>query len=253
MLQDKASIIETIKNLLKLANDKGATENEASNAARAASKLLLKYGIDSSEIGNIHEEEPDSCFFVGQEYVPLRNIHAGSWKWQVSLANKIAKTFNCEIFFCQPGKYSEGHLRVVGAEVNRAAAIELIFWIFKTIQDLSTTARVEAYKKQMERFGNYTIGKGWYASFCIGMASRIGERVVAEFENDVQELNAHAYVLARVNDVKYFIEKNITFKTQSLKVKSTNSQAYILGRREGEKLQLGNKNDVGIKSLGGAK
>lgn len=93
MNNDREKIIERIKKLMAVAEDRGATEHEAAAAALAAQRLIAQYDVEQWEI-HTAKEEP-----IGEVYA---NDAPRRWRW--SLAHVIAPAFRC--------KYHETRKRV---------------------------------------------------------------------------------------------------------------------------------------------
>lgn len=78
-------IIEKIKKLLAVTEERGASNNEATAAALAAQRLIVQYDIEQWEI---HEEESDPMEEVYCKPTPRK------WRWY--LADVIAPAFRCK-------------------------------------------------------------------------------------------------------------------------------------------------------------
>ncbi len=85
MNQDREKLIERIKKLLAVTEERGATEGEAIQAALMAQKLMAEYDIEEYELGN--EEEPI------KEAITKRGR-----RWHELLACVIADNFRCKCY-----------------------------------------------------------------------------------------------------------------------------------------------------------
>lgn len=83
----REKIIDRIKKLLAVAEDKGATEHEAAAAALAAQRLIAEYDVEQWEI---HSKDTE----------PIETIYADDAKrrWRWSLADVIAPAFRCKTY-----------------------------------------------------------------------------------------------------------------------------------------------------------
>lgn len=85
MDNNREKIVERIKKLLAVAEDKGATEHEAASAALAAQRLIAQYDVEQWEIHAVTEEPIEEVY---ANHAPRR------WRWR--LADVIAPAFRCK-------------------------------------------------------------------------------------------------------------------------------------------------------------
>lgn len=87
MKSNREKIIERIKKLLAVAEDRGATEHEAAAAALAAQRLIAENDVEQWEI---HSKDAE----------PIETIYADDAKrrWRWSLAGVIAPAFRCKSY-----------------------------------------------------------------------------------------------------------------------------------------------------------
>lgn len=84
MASDRKKIIERIRKLLTLAENKGATQAEATAAALAAQRLMAQNDVEEWEV---HAEDADPIEGIESKHSPRR------WRWH--LAEVIAPAFRC--------------------------------------------------------------------------------------------------------------------------------------------------------------
>ena len=84
---ERAKILERIKKLMALADNKGATEAEAMAAALAAQKLIAEYDVEDWEL---HSKDAEPMVEEQSDTVSRR------WRWH--LAGVIAPAFRCRSF-----------------------------------------------------------------------------------------------------------------------------------------------------------
>lgn len=99
-------IIEKIKKLFALANNEGATLNEAENAMRMARKLLDKHNLSMGDLADLKEEV--SVEFRNAQDVP----------WMRSLIHAISTLYNCKYFVSRNFGSEPKHI-IIGTESNR--------------------------------------------------------------------------------------------------------------------------------------
>lgn len=114
---ERAKILERIKKLMALADDRGATEAEAMAAALAAQKLIAEYDVEDWEI---HAKDAEPVVKERAEETPRK------WRWK--LADVIGPAFRCRNYnsSCwdkKAGRYRQ-HMVFVGYKTDaRAAAL----------------------------------------------------------------------------------------------------------------------------------
>ncbi len=124
---NKEEVLNKIKKMLKLATNKGATENEAYVAMQQAQNLAIKYGLS---LGNISlEEEKPQQENITKEYImdfTYSNIY------NRTLLNIIAKNFRCEILVTHGDGYVRGVF--VGTETDVAIAKEVVLSAYRFME-----------------------------------------------------------------------------------------------------------------------
>lgn len=110
-------IIEKIKKLFTLANNEGATVNEAANAMRMANKLLEKHNLNIASLAE-SAEETDGQFYT-----------AAKTKWQRVIVSQVSYLYGCvAVLMGDIGKYV-----IVGKESDRVTAMIVIDSLIKVI------------------------------------------------------------------------------------------------------------------------
>lgn len=114
---ERAKILERIKKLMALADDRGATEAEAMAAALAAQKLIAEYDVEDWEL---HSKDAEPIVEEEAAESPRR------WRWQ--LASVIGSAFRCRYYNCSKWdsdkKRHRRHMTFVGYQTDaRAAAL----------------------------------------------------------------------------------------------------------------------------------
>ena len=124
----KESILKRIQKLLKMSEDKGASENEAMLAAQKAQELLSEHNLSRSDI------KDDSQV----ENIERETFDAERENWQGWIQSATAKLYFCQ-FFSKSG-VDKNYKRInqsvfVGRKSNRivAKSIAIILLICKTV------------------------------------------------------------------------------------------------------------------------
>lgn len=129
-------IVEKVQNLLKLAENPGATEGEKQNAAEAAHNLMLKYNIELQE----KNEE------MGYTIRYLGGVTGRIQGYMSELANLMSKYYFVEIIWMSthdPRTKKKGHeLEVSGLEEN----VEVAEYVY----DFISRAAVGSWEKKMK-------------------------------------------------------------------------------------------------------
>lgn len=88
-------ILSRVRKMLKLANDKGATEGERDNAMRMAHATLAKYNL---EMAAVEAADPASGVRHAEPVEPRiqHDVAFGGWPWARNICASIAKLFFCE-------------------------------------------------------------------------------------------------------------------------------------------------------------
>lgn len=134
---NKEKAISIISKLLKTAEDKGATENEAMTAALRAQELMAKYDLSITDI----EEEKDTIDGV--------SIETGTGhKWKYSLAITIANNFCCRVYRLNTTK-----LVFYGFKKNADVAGEVFKFLYNVGNRLANRLYANNYNNGMNTKG----------------------------------------------------------------------------------------------------
>lgn len=152
---------ENIKNkiikLFALANDKGASEDEAATAMRMAMGLMAKHGIDQSTLGNeIPRAKKGS------------RVSARFEQYQIILAGAAAHLYGCRIIMYDGGRAG---LVFVGRPDNIDAGELTLFFLAKQLEAL--------YKQSLPKGLTQRQRSDYRKSFKWACAQRVNNRVWA--------------------------------------------------------------------------
>jgi len=125
-------IRDRIRKLLRLARDKGASENEAAVALSLANKLMLEHNIE-----HVGEEEEETRVVHGSRMDVDRDE-----RWESFIASATAKLFNCRSVMWK----GTGAHAFVGRAENVAICEETFPWICEQVEAL--------YKEGLKAFKN---------------------------------------------------------------------------------------------------
>lgn len=123
----KEEVLNKIKKMLRLATNKGATENEAYVAYQQAQKLAIQHGLS---LGNISlEDEKPKQEKITEEYImnfTFSNIY------NKTLIFIVAKNFRCEVLVSHGNRFVRGLF--VGTETDVAIAKEVVISAYQFME-----------------------------------------------------------------------------------------------------------------------
>lgn len=156
-------VIDRVRKMLALADDKGATDGERDNALRMAHATIAKYNLDMAAIEKAAAKGKTSASSEPREF--YRSVFFGR-PWARVVAAACADLFFCEYLYVPAtnGK-NTAHL-FIGRESNALTAAEMAKWLVDSIM-----REGKRYQRAQDA-GNAT-----YRSFALGAAARIHARV----------------------------------------------------------------------------
>lgn len=102
-------ILDRVKKMMALGNDKGATDNERETALRMAHSLLLKHNLSMADLPS------------GDENIEVRekqNFTIWADSWARDLCFSVGKLFYCKYFYCKTHQTGREHHYFVGRQSN---------------------------------------------------------------------------------------------------------------------------------------
>lgn len=191
MTTDTDRVLERVRKMFALANDKGATEGERDNAMRMAHATLAKYNLDMSALEKTGKRKEEERIMHGVQFFGR--------PWARIAAQAIASLMFCEYLYMEATKAKDTTHLFVGKESNAKTAAEMAKWIVDSIMR-------EGKRRQRECMA----GNIFYRSFATGAASKVYARV-AELrkKNDNLEQSApgSALVLASFYETEHAANK----------------------------------------------
>jgi len=227
---DIESVKATIAKLITLANNEGATENEARVAMDRAKKLMAKHSLEEAQVMrekikqgvdiNAVQESAD-CFYEGK-----------FWNWEHRLGWKIAP-----IFECQAIRGYKQHDWDVGEEMRQMHFVgipndlALVLYFFDYCQDEIARHMELAYPNGGQRKQN---------SFALGMVERILERLREFYTRYKEEMSSDCtdIVIFKADAVQKAYDAAFpNAKTTRLSSRPLSAE-YMKGREAGEHVHL---------------
>lgn len=218
MCTDRDKLIERIKKLLSVTENRGATENEAIAAALAAQRLIAQNDVEQWEIS----DDAEKIVSVTEKQ---------RYRWQASLGVVIADNFRCRayrILKCTPSKARRvGHICFVGYDSDANAAA----LVFRRLADFAQrNAASWAKTRVLElRAQGYTPDRSLvYNTFIGGFIHGV---------HDELEKQSQALLLVRpkaVDDAYDDIVRNFNSKySAGFRVSGNDTESYSAGRDAG--------------------
>jgi hypothetical protein len=163
----KESILKRIQKLLKMSEDKGASENEAMLAAKKAQELLSEHNLSRSDI------KDDSQV----ENIERETFDAERENWQGWIQSATAKLYFCQ-YFSKTG-FDSNYKRInqavfVGRKSNRIVAKSMCDYFINTVKRLAD--------KEFESVpGSKSAINKMKRAFILGCATRLQKRINERF------------------------------------------------------------------------
>lgn len=169
-------VLERIKKMLALSDDKGATEAERETALRMAYNTLAKHNLAISDLPTEQSNETRER----QDVV----ISADRWARNLSMA--VAKLFFCKYFYSQTGTSGKDKHCFVGRQSNVITAKYMSEYLIKAIK-----------REASKRYKSPTSPDG--RSFCVGTVRSIGDRVMDMLQQDTESTPGNALALIGIH------------------------------------------------------
>lgn len=150
-------IIRKIRALQNITVDNGASEDEMATAMRLAAGLMLKHGIQQSQLGT----EPPKAKMGDR-------IKAQFERYQVALACAAATLYGCRVVVFDRGKTG---LYFAGREENIEAATHTTFFLVRQVESL--------YKQKLQRGLTQRQRSEYRRTFKFACALRVQKRAEA--------------------------------------------------------------------------
>ncbi|WP_455363568.1 DUF7168 domain-containing protein [[Eubacterium] cellulosolvens] len=179
-------ILKKVQKLLKLANNKAASEGERDNAMRQAHKFLAKYNLDLADVDAANAEE------TRQAKGEPREEHTHRFygrPWARHAASAVGRLFFCDYLYVSHKKATDVKHYFIGRRSNAITASLMAEFVVKSI--------MREGKRQQREFDE---DNGWFRAFCWGASHKVSDRVnkliAGEDESQTTEAPGTALVLA---------------------------------------------------------
>jgi len=240
-MEDREKILQRIKKMMALANDRAASSGERENALAMVSEILNKYNLtmaeaDAQHLGNEEKRIKEGIFEKKYGHAWCRNI-----------ANAIAQLYFCHYFITQSNKGQKVEHYFVGKQSNVFTAQEMTKYVLDSIMK---EARQEAREQEQNGAFERNFCKGASISIINRCHKMVEEAKKAKAPKTAN--NCTALILASVYDAeraankKMLVEMKIRLKSNSDHQRSSSPDGFTEGRIFGGRISLNTQ-------LGGAK
>lgn len=250
MSTDRAQILNRIANLRARAENGASSEAEVNAAITKAAKMMQAYNVSEAELAVAENDGTITIVTkeVGSLYKNGRNTYRAR-KHRVEQVLYAIQQFTQTK--CVMGHHS---VEFTGATSD----VEMAEWLFHTIKEAMDTAYDEFRKE------NVAVGRGAKASFQLGMARRISERLIElrhQMDTDLKtaandDLETTNYMEMNITKGTALValsamEEKIAARDEAFAAKyprlgtarsyrrSSNTSAYQSGRNAGNRIGLG--------------
>lgn len=155
-------ILEAIEGLLKKANDKGATKDEAIQAGKMAQKLMKKYKIKELNFSKTTNE-------IINNYVVISQKH-----WKYKLLNVVAENFCCCSHLSYELNRETLKFERVAVFYGLDTDVQVAIKVFKFLHD----AIMQGIKKEKQKaMSLYRTSKGIEKAYALGFIRAVEEEL----------------------------------------------------------------------------
>ena len=216
-------ILDKVKKLLNLAEDKGASEGEVDNAMRMAHALLVKHNLSMADIDELDKDD-----FLEQDVV-FKNR-----PWVRRTVSSICKLYFCEYMVHMFDKRHRTRHTVIGRESNVVTAKCIAEFVVRNIALSAKKARkLENKDSRFER------------SFCEGASIRVVYRVFEILEASKQDkepgkglMVIDAYQAAVAENNEYMQQNHNTREIMSRSKNDQDKRGLEQGDEHGKRINL---------------
>jgi len=235
---DRENIIDKVRKLRALSEDKAASIEEAASAARAAELLIQKHALEEAELGAITQELLEAII---DDPNPLTDWDKRQKVWQNVLLHALAENYNCSNVL----KHKDGRLNLF--TIGRPSDIAVMRYQFAYfVLELSRLAQLLA--PSTLRRGS---GKTWHNSFYHGAVDAIISSMKEARQEVRQQASSAALMVVdqRMEDVLALKQKLYPWSRTTSTSRRLDPNAYRLGQQAGSGLQAKPALAPGVRGL----
>jgi len=208
---NREEVIAKVKKMQALVDHESTPENERNTAYNMLQKMMLKYSIEQAELG---ENKEDTVVMIRVE---CRNIK----QWQKMLGVNIALGMKCEIITSRTGQKTTDLVFM-----GHKADVEVATYLFETLSRTLTKAARKQYNT--DKLWKVCSEGKYLNGYITAAASAINERLVASYQEAVQEAQCTDLVVVRGQEVQDYMNEQFPNLKKGRKTRVT-----AIGSREG--------------------
>lgn len=247
-------LVEKIRKLLNLANNAGASDNEADVARQLAEQMMSAAGLTEADLleskvdlaSTVREQTSDSFTRTEQWHgiVALAVSRVvGCSSYTSKRPDRREKCNGCDRIAGDHDHFFEAGWCIVwvGSEPQRIAATELYAWVVRQIDHLANGARASARASSRPRV--------WLRSYKMGVADAI-----AKTARDISATRVQPSMSTEALAVRDAVQRAIDSHMGALKLRTVRRRAdgaaFAAGRNDGAGIAMRNSVTGGHKRLG---
>lgn len=180
-------LLDKIQKLMRLKDDKAASQGEIENASTMITQLLLKYNLQMSQVIGHGIKEND----IGEESFSLQGKQtrheAG---WVVKLFNVVARHNMCRcIHYVGSNKDKDdmGRMVIIGSPMNIEIVYFMVDQLHIRIKDMCSDAWLYYQRNSMGDEKRNTYRRGYLRGCVLGISDKLGEQE----QERIRELEYH--------------------------------------------------------------
>lgn len=216
--------IDRIRKLLSLANDEGASENEAEVARQLAESMMEAAGISEADLDDDGGLDPLTTVR------PESSGPVPGAAWYGIAAMAVARVIGCRVYrdIYRVNKRRRSRLVWVGTDAQREAAIEMYRWVVSQIDRLAAGVKVT--------LKGHPRARAYMNAYRLGVANAIAEQARALRQEHERAL--HTQALVRRDTLKEAIERVLPEGLKKTTVMYSDSAGLAAGQHDGKTIRL---------------
>ena len=220
--------LDRIRKLLALANDSGASTNEAEVAGNLAAKLMEAAGLSESDVTDSVVDEVAS---VRMEAIP----QTGKITWARYVGAAVSRISGCRF-------YTSGNdFCFVGSDRQRDLAKELYSWLHREIESRGKVAGM------WRRGEGHDDSNSYVRAFKLGMATAVAEK--ARDMVTTAPVTTDSIALERKDKLKVAADRLVPKLHKAKQSGFTNQSGFASGQVMGQSIELRKSMSGGVKRL----
>lgn len=214
------STIDRIRKLLSLANNAGASENEAEVARQLAERLMAAVGISEADLDENGGLDPLTTVR------PESSGRVPDIAWYGIAATAVARVVGCRVYRNITRKGAE--LVWIGTDAQRETAMELYKWVVSQIDRLARGVKHIAKEKPRAR--------AYMNAYRLGVANAIAQQARTLREDHEKVMTSTA--LVRQDKLQETIENHLPDGLRKTKPSYSNQAGLTAGLNDGRTVRL---------------